>query len=350
MSGPSQSPPATALPPPSTMAESAIRPDHMVDESLRLHEEDLAWVMSHRADFVEVACPACDGQATRPDFERDGFHFVRCQSCDTLYINPRPTAQLLGEFYTSSKGINYWNDTIFPASEEARRAHIFAPRAERVVELARRHGAALGTLVDVGAGFGTFCEEVKRTGAFERVVAVEPSRRLAATCRRKGVETVEQTIEEAHLEGVSVITNFELVEHLFSPREFLAGCARALPVGGLLILTTPNIRGFDLAVLGKLSDNVMGPDHVNYFHPASLSLLLGRVGFEVLEVATPGKLDAELVRKKILAGKLDVSNQPFLRQILIDEWDRAGAAFQRFLAEQQLSSHLWIVARRLPGA
>lgn len=28
--------------------------------------------------------------------------------------------------------------------------------------------------MDVGAGFGTFCEEVKKLGIFDRVVAVEP--------------------------------------------------------------------------------------------------------------------------------------------------------------------------------
>ncbi len=333
------------------MKEASIRSDKMMDESLAMHEEDVAWIRARAAEFVEVACPACEQAARSFEFERQGFRFNRCQGCQTLYISPRPTAELLGEYYARSKNINYYNDVIFPASEEARRAHIFAPRAARVVELARRHGAATdastATLVDVGAGFGTFCEEVVRTGAFRRVVAVEPSPTLAATCRGKGLEVVEQVIEEAQLEGVSVITNFELVEHLFSPRDFLVGCASALPVGGLLIITTPNIRGFDLAVLGKLSDNVLGPNHINYFHPASLALLLGRAGFEVVEVATPGKLDAELVRKKILSGQFDVSNQPFLRQILVDDWDSAGAAFQDFLAEHKLSSHLWVVARRV---
>jgi len=328
------------------MKEDSIRTDREVDESIVMHEEDIAWIRSRAAEFVAVACPACERPDAVFEFERHGFHFNRCQGCQTLYISPRPTAALLGEYYGRSKLINYYNDVIFPNSEEARRAHIFAPRAERVVELCRRHGARTDLLVDVGAGFGTFCEEVVRTGAFRRVVAVEPSPTLAATCRGKGLEVVEQTIEEAALQDVSVITNFELVEHLFSPRDFLVGCARALPRGGLLILTTPNIRGFDLAVLGKLSDNVMGPNHINYFHPESLALLMRRAGLEVIEVSTPGKLDAELVRKKILAGKLDVSNQPFLRQVLIEEWEQAGAGFQRFLAEHNLSSHLWVVARR----
>jgi 2-polyprenyl-3-methyl-5-hydroxy-6-metoxy-1,4-benzoquinol methylase/ribosomal protein S27E len=318
----------------------------MVEESLRLHEEDLLWVMARRSTFVEVDCPACESKARNCEFERDGFEFVRCQGCETLYISPRPDAALLAEFYASSLGINYWNDTIFPASEEARRESIFAPRAERVMALTRKHSASFDTLVDVGAGYGTFCEEAVRHGVFSRVVAVEPSQRLAATCRKKGLEVIESPIERAELRGVSVVTNFELIEHLFSPQDFVAACGSALPAGGLLILTTPNINGFDLATLGKLSDNILGPDHLNYFHPASLAILLDRCGFDVIDVATPGKLDAELVRKKALAGSLDLSGQPFLRQVLVSEWEERGAAFQNYLAANCLSSHLWVVARR----
>jgi hypothetical protein len=63
-------------------------------------------------------------------------------------------------------------------------------------------------------------------------------------------------------------------------------------------------------------------------------------------VLTPGELDAELARKKILAGEVDFTGHRFLRRVLIDEWDRLGTPFQTFLSENGLSSHMWIVARR----
>ena len=103
-----------------------------------------------------------------------------------------------------------------------------------------------------------------------------------------------------------------MIEHLFWPKDFLIVCNKILIRGGLLILTTPNIKGFDLMVLNKLSDNVGGPNHLNYFHAKSLKRLLKNSGFEMIELLTPGKLDAELVRKKILSGDLDVSNNPFI--------------------------------------
>ncbi len=98
-------------------------------------------------------------------------------------------------------------------------------------------------------------------------------------------------------------------------------------------------------VLGKLSATV-DIEHLNYFHPESVSLLVRSCGFDVLEVQTPGKLDAELVRKKVLAGEFDLCDQRFLKQILLDKWEQVCGAFQEFLADSRLSSHMWLVAQR----
>jgi SAM-dependent methyltransferase len=200
--------------------------------------------------------------------------------------------------------------------------------------------------VDVGAGFGTFGEEMKRVGFFDRVIAVEPAPGLAATCRSKGLEVIEEPIEKVTLAKATVVTCFELIEHLFSPEQFLRACGRVLSKDGLLILTTPNIAGFDLRLLGAISENIDAPEHLNYYHPASLRRLLERCGFLVVEILTPGRLDAELVRKKALAGLVDLTNSPFLRRVLLDDWETLGGPFQDFLAEQGLSSHMWAVARK----
>ena len=102
-----------------------------------------------------------------------------------------------------------------------------------------------------------------------------------------------------------------------------------------------------MLTLGELSNNIKGPNHLNYFHPGSISLLLEGCGFEVVEVLTPGKLDAELVRKKILQDDPGIFlNRPFIRHILVDKWKSVGNSFQHFLADNNLSSHLWVVAKK----
>lgn len=332
---------------PAPLKENDIRPDHLMAGQAERFAADVRRLLTRRAEFVDVRCPACEGTQAAPAYEKYGLHFVVCSACETMFMNPRPTADLLAWYHATSENYSYWNRFIFPASEDARRAQLFRPRAERVVELCRQHGVPMQLLLEVGAGFGTFCEELSRLGAFERVIAVEPTPDLAATCRAKGLDVIDRPIEHVQLKDltVSVVASFETIEHLFSPREFVEGCATALAPGGILILTCPNVKGFDIQVLQALSGSV-DVEHLNYFHPASLSRLLSRCGFDVLEAFTPGKLDAELVRKKALAGQFDLSSQPFLRQVLLEEWDRVGGAFQRFLAEHGLSSHMWVVARK----
>jgi 2-polyprenyl-3-methyl-5-hydroxy-6-metoxy-1,4-benzoquinol methylase len=331
------------------LRENDIRPDHLMKEQAARFAADVAWLLRHRDRFVAACCPACGADEPAMAFEKYGLSYQRCRHCDTVYISPRPAPDVLKQYYETSQNYQYWNRCIFPASEGARRERIFRPRAERLVELCRRHGITEGVLLEVGAGFGTFCEEVQKTGAFRRVIAVEPTPELAQTCRSKGLEVIDRPIEEARLPGerIDVVASFEVLEHLYSPRAFIASCREMLAPGGLLLLTCPNVNGFDVVVLGSQS-SVVDVEHLNYFHPDSLSGLLNVCGFEVLEVLTPGQLDAELVRKKALAGEIDLGAQPFLKQVLLDEWDRLGGVFQRFLAENRLSSHMWAIARKPP--
>ena len=313
-------------------------------ENLRLYYVDIMCMMIDREGFVEVPCPACGDDIPNLEFSKDGFEHVRCNSCDTLYISPRPTFDMLMDYYRTARSIKHWNDVIFPATEESRRREIFNPRISKTIDICRRYESPREKLVDVGAGYGTFCMVMEKSGSFDRVIALEPSPELAATCKKRGLEVLEGAIEQVDLEGASVITAFELIEHLFCPRKFLKDCHRALVKDGLLIMTTPNVRGFDLMMLGELSQNIGGPNHLQIFHPASLKELLENCGFEVLEWSTPGKLDAEIIAKKIQDGELDPDK--FLRFILTDGWP-GPVQFQDWLVENRLSSHMMMVARKV---
>jgi SAM-dependent methyltransferase len=253
---------------------------------------------------------------------------------------------MLTNFYANSRSMNYWNEVMFPKSESYRKEELFKSRALKVVEICKKYRNDFGTIVDVGAGYGTFCEVMKEINAFRKVIAIEPSTGLAETCEKKGIETINKPIEKVSLENVSVVTNFEVIEHLFEPEEFVRACSKILPKDGILVITTPNIEGFELKMLKTLSPNIGGPDHLNYFTPYSISYLLERCGFDVLEVSTPGRLDAELVRKEIISGNINVSEDGFLRTVLVDHWEEAGLDFQKFLEDNELSSHMWAIAKK----
>jgi SAM-dependent methyltransferase len=329
-----------------SFSEEEIRPRALMEDKRGRLDADRDYLLSRRAEWVTVPCPACDAAEHAPRLQKLGFSYSECVRCGTLFTNPRPSPAVLHEFYASSQNYAYWNAHIFPASETVRRERIFRPRAERTAELCRKHGVGTGTLLEVGAAFGTFCEEMRRLAVFQRIVAVEPTPDLAAKCRERGLEVLEMPVEKVPAAvRADVVASFEVIEHLFSPRDYVLQCAQVLVPGGLLVLTCPNIRGFDLATLGVLSDSI-DHEHLNYFHTRSLPLLLERSGFDMLEVSTPGRLDAELVRKHALSGALDLSGQPWLRELLVDRFETLGGPFQDFLAAQGMSSHMWAVARK----
>jgi 2-polyprenyl-3-methyl-5-hydroxy-6-metoxy-1,4-benzoquinol methylase len=294
-----------------------------------------------------VDCPACGAGERIPKFIKNGVNYVDCSRCRTFYVSPRPSPAVLDWFYSDSPNYAYWNAHIFPASEPARRQHIFRPRVDRLLDICKRHEVSTKSLLEVGSGFGTFCSELMSRDVFTRVVGVEPTPGLAATCRKRGIEVLEKPIEHIGEEAgqFDVVASFEVIEHLFNPIEFVGHMQRLLRPGGVMMLTCPNGQGFDIETLGPLSGSV-DHEHLNYFNPSSLSGLLARAGMEVLESFTPGKLDAELVRNQVLGGSYSLADQPFLRKVLIDEWEEHGAAFQDFLVARGLSSNLWVVARK----
>lgn len=329
-------------------SENDIRPADLDTLRFEARDIDVAWLLARKSRFRPSGCPACGATGRfRLAYRKLGFTWKSCPDCRTAFMSPRPDAALLGEFYARSALYKVWNDHVFPASRDVRRNRIFAPRVQRTIEIADRLGAGTGTIVEVGAAHGLFCDVARETGRFARIIAIEPSASQAATCRSLGIETIEAAVEAVTgLDGsADIVAAFETLEHLASPLDFMRAAGRLLRPGGLIVLTTPNVAGFDVATLGAASDTVY-PEHVTLFTPDGLRRLASRAGIETVEITTPGQLDADIVRKAALAGTLDLSAQPLLRAILLERWDELGHGFQQFLAANGLSSHLWFVGRR----
>jgi len=329
------------------LSEHELCPDELLAGQEAAFARDIARLHGRVTEFVTVGCPACGRTNQNKIFEKVGFSFQSCTQCATVYMSPRPSPAVLADYYENSENYDYWAKYIFPASEAVRREKIHKPWLERVIGFCDRHTIRRDTLLEIGAGFGTFAAVAKQSSAFERVIAIEPTPEMAAACRSRGVEVIEKRIEEVGSEpgSVDVAVAFEVIEHLFDPSIFLKKCAHLLNPGGLLVVSCPNGLGFDIATLG-VKALAVDAEHVNLFNPSSLTHLLARCDFEVLEVTTPGRLDAEFVREAALRCEIDLSESPFLNRVLIDEWDKLGAPFQRFLAENGLSSHMWAAARR----
>ena len=311
-----------------------IRPKELLVKQKEALAQDIDWLMSRKADFLPVSCPACGSIKSREAFSKYGTNYFHCLKCKTIYMNPRPSPDILREYYKQSKNNIYWAEYIFPATEEKRYEEIFIPRVKRLIEL-----HTTGTLVDIGAGFGTFCRAA--SDSFDKVIAIEPSPKAAETCRKHGLETIESPLEQIDtLHSVDVVTSFEVIEHIFSPIIFLQKIHSFLKKDGILMLTCPNGLSFEIAQL-KEKSTAIDIEHLNLFNPNSIYLLLKKVGFDIISITTPGKLDAELVREAALHGYVGT-----MGIMLVENWDRIGSQFQQYLVDTLQASHMQVIGRR----
>lgn len=330
-----------------TFSEDEIRPNLLTKKQAIFMANDLASLLSRNSEFVDVSCPACHGRDHKNAFVKNTLQYKRCNDCETIFMSPRPTEEILEWFYKKSENYEFWKRAIFPASDKIRKEKIFKPRVEKVLEICSNFNVGEGVLMDVGAAFGTFCSLISEYKVFKKVIGLEPTPSLAEHCRNMGIETIEETIEQVKLGSgaLDVITSFEVIEHLFCPKSFIEICHGLLKKGGIFIVTCPNSSGFDIAMLQEKSIAV-DHEHLNYFNTLSLGALFEEVGFKVLDILTPGVLDAELVRKKVISGEFSMNNW-FFEKILINEWDKYGAIFQEFLIKNKLSSNMWLVGQKL---
>lgn len=329
------------------MKEHEIRPEALLNRYLELCAEDAVSCFSNVARTT-LACVACGGSQSIKQFVKNGFAYVACADCGTLFQSPRPDIAAFEAFYRASESSRYWAEVFFPAVAEARREKIIRPRVERLAALCADNGINVEHLIDVGAGYGIFLDEWRRRFPAVRAVAVEPSVSLAQECRVKGFEVVEEIVENVtgHDNSADLVVCFEVLEHVYEPLEFvrvLKGLARP---GGYVFISTLGIDGFDLQVLWDRSSQISPPHHINFLSVEGFRRLFQRAGLADVSVSTPGQLDVDIVSNAARRDPELLREQRFLRNLLADEC--TAAAFQRFLADQLLSSHVWVIGRKPP--
>lgn len=327
------------------MKESDIRPEALMERYLALSAEDVRAFAGQGGRWEEVPCPGCGGEDASPAFDKQGFSYVTCPACGSLFVSPRPGRAQLDAFYRDAPSSVFWATEFFPAVMEARRGRIIQPRVRRVLERCDPSGTGVaGPFVDVGAGAGVFLEELTAARPGAEVAAVEPGEDLAEQARRRGLRVIARPAEacdELVGEG-GVVTCFEVIEHVYDPLAFVRSLARLGRPGAQILVTGLGGDGFDVQVLWSQSRSVSPPHHLNFLSVDGFERLFERAGLDHVEIETPGELDVELARKGLasLGG-----THRFIELLLERRDDTVLADFQRFLQRARLSSHVWAWAR-----
>ena len=233
-----------------------------------------------------VACSLCDERRVQPLFapqarklRKDGtprwrYHVVRCPSCGFLYRQPGIRPERLGVLYEKKSYKTFL--TGHYSDERVRRyelvmdafAPLFADGAGRRV-------------FDFGCGAGLFLDLAEKRGFEPYGVDLSQESVQEARKRPSGRNAhfgTPRDVPQIAAGGFDVITLWSVLAHLPCPVEDFTLLRTLLAPGGALLVLTVNANSLKLkADAGEW--NGFTPNHLKFFSPQTLPLLLRRAGF-----------------------------------------------------------------------
>lgn len=220
--------------------------------------------------------PAWRGTASIP--------LVTCNQCELSFLNPRYDDERLTALYQDPR---MFVGTIDP---EGRARSIVAERALRVARFgddaaALKRRRSSGRLLDVGCGLGFFLEAL---GNSFDAVGFEWSRPVVDMMHELPLNVVEGRYPATPFASgeFDVISFQNVLDHLPDPAGALRTARQLLKRDGLLALSLVNFGSIAARVYGA-GFRLLGPNHLYYFTPRTLSAMLDRAGFDSIEVEYP---------------------------------------------------------------
>jgi SAM-dependent methyltransferase len=201
------------------------------------------------------------------------YRMVRCRNCGLVRSDPVLGAEALAELY---------KDSTFDYGEELEglRATYGAAIDRAAAHLGEKDG-----LVDIGCGSG-FVLEVAMQHGWTDVRGVEPSADAIAKAAPGIGPLIVQDMMRPGLfpdQSVSVVTLFQVLDHLPDPLGVLRACHQILRPGGVILAFNHNVTAWSARVLGEKSP-IIDVEHTYLYSPETMRRLFTEAGFEVLSV------------------------------------------------------------------
>jgi 2-polyprenyl-3-methyl-5-hydroxy-6-metoxy-1,4-benzoquinol methylase len=199
---------------------------------------------------------------------------VQCLQCGLVRANPRDDDQTLAKIYQNLM------DPIYER-EEQNRKHT----SRDYLRLIQNHVPFKGRLLDVGCSTGIFLEVLDGTGW--ELFGLEPSEWAVNVAKKRCLQAkiIQGSIEheELPINKFDVITLWDVLEHVPSPRKTLLHLHELLKPGGWLFLNIPNIDSLIAKITGKHWPLLLR-EHLWYFSASTIRSFFEITGFEPVSI------------------------------------------------------------------
>ncbi|UCF08778.1 MAG: class I SAM-dependent methyltransferase [Thermoplasmata archaeon] len=229
-------------------------------------------------------CNLCNRSSSNIIFNKNGYDLVKCPSCGLVYVGNPPSAAEIKRLYTYEAGYH------IGCKDDSTDLERWFHRAEKYYDLIAYHKTG-GRILDIGCGGGLFLKVAKDHGW--ETYGVEISSDTSSHARQRyGLDVTTGTLEETHFEPrfFDVVTMWDVIEHMEDPSHAMTIVHGILKDDGIVTISTPNIDGLFPRTSYKISSKIKywphpePPHHLFQFSKETISQLLNRTGFEVVDM------------------------------------------------------------------
>lgn len=206
------------------------------------------------------------------------LHAVICRKCGLVYLNPRLKESAMTSVYQSKDYFSQRKDVGYEdyfSQEESLRITF-----RRFLEELKKRKMTSGRILEVGCGYGYFLDEAK--SFFSQRTGVDLSRDAGSHAERLSgarIHIGDVNSLPSELNGYDVIVLINVIEHIYSPIEFLFSIKQRLKDGGKIVIATPDIGSFWYKIMKRRWPSFKVPEHVAFYSGKTLKLLLQKTGF-----------------------------------------------------------------------
>jgi len=152
----------------------------------------------------------------------------------------------------------------------------------------------------VGCGNGSVAAEMHHrgylvTGIDLSLAGIRLAKESCPAGRFEDLPADRALLQNLNEEPFDLVFSLEVIEHLYDPRDFMAGCFNATRSGGTFIISTPYhgyLKNLMLSLAGRWDlhhDPLCAGGHIKFFSRETLSSLIRETGFMDLRFHGAGR-------------------------------------------------------------
>ncbi len=203
-----------------------------------------------------------------------------------------------------------------------------------------------GRLLDVGCSWGSYLSRMAGYGwdVYGLEFNVKAARYARDVLGLRNISVGSFGASDYRDNFFDVVHMSMVLEHLHNPVDSLLKAAGILKPGGQLIVSVPDITGFEAVIYGRFAYTLQVPQHLNHFSPATITSVLAMAGF-VVERIVHQNFDRDLVSSS------DYLDSRILSRVLHNRLIRKTVvkSFVSLLAFFGRTSRMTVYARRQDG-